>query len=855
MAEKKKSSKTKPAKSKATTAKKKKVAKKVAKKKEDIPVVAAEAPKAEASKTRGRSGGRATYRRSKTVKDHIEIEIDESIKRGDKSLVIVESPAKAKTINKYLGRQFYVEASVGHIKNLPSSKLGIDLENGYEPEYRIIDGKQDVIRKLKTLAASTQEVFIATDPDREGEAIAWHIAGEIEKHNKKIHRVLFNEITKSGVAEAMANPGRIDDKLVRAQQARRSLDRIVGYKVSPFLWTVLRRGTSAGRVQSVALQLVCKREAEIDAFVAQEYWSIHAKLESAQSDPFVAALHSIDGKKPQIERGDTATAFVDDIRKKKFSVKDIRKREAKRNPSPPFTTSSLQQEASRKCGFSPKNTMRLAQQLYEGIELGDEGLNGLITYMRTDSTRVADVALTSVREFVYSTYGKGFLPETPNVFKTKKANTQDAHEAVRPTNMKYAPKVVARYLTPQQLRLYELIWNRFVSSQMMPAIMDQTTIDVEAEEYLFRATGSIIKFNGFLQVYEEGRDEGDKKDNGDDEGDENPLLPASLKVGDKLNLLDLIPEQHFTKPPARYTESSLIKELDNLGIGRPSTYAMMVGTIADREYVELRERKLYATDLGKSVNHILSNYFSDLFNVKFTAAMEEELDKIEDGQLTYMRVMEDFYQEFAKNMKVVESKKAEVKESMQEKTDEVCDLCGKPMIIKWGRYGKFMACSGYPDCKNIKKILKEGESAEPEMTDEKCPNCGKPMVIKIGRYGRFMACSDYPTCKTTKPILDIVEGIVCPKDGGNVVRRKSRYGKFFYGCANYPNCDFVSWNEPVTQICPNCSAPFMVKKISKRKGDFLLCMTCNETMPIPVDVSAMNGEGAEVNFSEEENNN
>ncbi|KAB2879977.1 type I DNA topoisomerase [bacterium] len=810
--------------------------------------------KAPSKYSKGKRGG---FKKTKTVKDHIEIEIDKNIKRGSKSLVIVESPSKAKTINKYLGSNFVVEASIGHIKNLPSTKLGIDVENGYTPEYRIIDGKQDVIRKLKTMAASTQEVFIATDPDREGEAIAWHIAGEIDKNNPKISRVLFNEITKSGIAEAMAHPLKIDDKLVKAQQARRVLDRIVGYKVSPFLWTVIRRGTSAGRVQSVALQLVCKREAEIEAFITQEYWSIHSKLQARDSDPFKASLHFVDGKKPVIDRDEVARGYVEDIRKKEFIIKDIRRRETKRNASAPFTTSSLQQEASRKNSFSPKMTMMIAQQLYEGVELGEEGLTGLITYMRTDSTRVADSAVASLREFIYASFGKEFLPPGPNEFKNKKANMQDAHEAIRPTNVAYTPKLIAKYLTPQQLKLYELVWNRFVASQMMPAIMDQTTIDITADEYLFRATGSIMKFRGFLQVYEEGRDEGDKKDDNGDDDEVNALLPPDLKINDKLNLMELLPEQHFTKPPARFTESSLIKELDTLGIGRPSTYAMIVSTIVDREYAEIKERKLFATELGKSVNHILSNYFSELFNIKFTAEMEEELDKIEEGELSYKKVLDDFYRAFAKNMKEVESKKAEVKESMQEKTDEVCELCSKPMIIKWGRYGKFMACSGYPDCKNIKKLAKDGEAPpEPEMTDEKCPKCESPMVIKIGKYGKFMACSNYPTCKTTKPILDIVPDIICPKDGGQIVRRKSRFGKFFYGCANYPNCDFILWNEPVNERCPHCDAAYMVKKITKRKGDYLLCMTCNHEEPIKIDTSALKLEeqnGEPVNFTDEEN--
>lgn len=800
-----------------------------------------------------RRGPTSKFKRSRTVKEPVEIKIDPHIKRGNKSLVIVESPSKAKTINKYLGKDFVVEASVGHIKNLPSSKLGIDIEKGYVPEYHVIDGKQEVIRSLKTKAASTQRVFIATDPDREGEAIAAHIAEEIKPHNDHIQRVLFNEITRQGIEEAMSNPGEIDPKLVQSQQARRVLDRIVGYKVSPFLWTVIRRGTSAGRVQSVALRLVCERDAEIDAFVPVEYWSIRAKVETARSEAFLSVLHSIDGKKPVLDTGHTTQAFVEDIRKKKFVIKDIRKRETKRNPAAPFTTSSLQQEASRKCGFSPRLTMMLAQQLYEGIEMGADGLTGLITYMRTDSTRVAETALTMVREHIFSSYGKEYVPDVPNVYKSKKANVQDAHEAIRPTTMKYSPKEASRFLTPQQTKLYELIWNRFVASQMVPAQMDQTTVDIAADEYLFRATGSVITFRGFLQVYEEGIDEGDKKEDTEEEEAENPLLPAGLKIGDDLTLRELIPTQHFTKPPARFTESSLIKELDNLGIGRPSTYAMTVGTIVERQYVEVRERRLFATDLGKSVNQILTNYFAALFNVQFTAEMEEELDKIESGDLSYKRVLDDFYKPFMKNMKDVESRKDEVRESLQEKTDEVCDLCGKPMIIRWGRYGKFMACSGYPDCKNIKRIAKDGEPETPEVTDEKCPKCGSPMVIKMGRFGKFMACSDYPKCKTTKAILDIVPDVLCPKDGGQIVRRKSRYGKFFYGCANYPNCDFVAWNEPINQRCPECDAAFLVKKSTKRKGDYLLCMTCSHEIPqaVPSIGNGGNGDGS-VDFSTEE---
>ncbi len=795
--------------------------------------------------------------KTKTVKEDIEITIADNIPRGNKSLVIVESPAKAKTINKYLGKDFYVEASVGHIKNLPSNKIGVDIENGYVPEYRIIDGKQEVIRRLKTMAAKTREVYIATDPDREGEAIAWHIADAVQPHNNNISRVLFNEITKSGIAEAMKNPTKVNMKLVQSQQARRVMDRIVGYKVSPFLWTVIKRGTSAGRVQSVALKLVCEREAAIEAFVPQEYWQIKAKLSKQQGEPFLTMLHSVDGKKPVLDSGAITQAYVEDIRKKAFKVADIRKRETRRNPAAPFITSSMQQEASRKCGFSPKLTMLIAQQLYEGVELGDEGLTGLITYMRTDSTRVADTAIQMVREYIYTAYGRDFVPDSPNEYKSRKAVTQDAHEAIRPVSMKYTPKEVARYLTPQQLKLYELIWNRFVASQMMPALIDQTTVDITADEYLFRATGSVITFRGFLQVYEEGRDEenGKKETNGEEEEFE-MSLPADLRINEPLDLHDILPEQKFTKPPARYTESSLIKELDNLGIGRPSTYAMMVSTIVDREYVEIKDRRLYATDLGKSVNRILSNYFSGLFNVQFTAEMEEELDKIESGEMSYKKVLDNFYKPFISNMADVESKKSEVRESLQEATDEVCEICGKPMVIKWGRYGRFKACTGYPECKNVKALGQNGETPAPEVTDELCPKCQSPMVIKTGKFGRFMACSDYPKCKTTKPILDIVPDVVCPKDGGQIIRRKSRYGKFFYGCSNYPNCDFMVWSEPVKETCPSCGAEIMIKKFTKRKGDYRLCLKCNHEVPVATEKNESKPEIPEdvvLNFEEENN--
>jgi DNA topoisomerase-1 len=757
-----------------------------------------------------------------------------------KSLIIVESPSKAKTINKYLGNNYIVEASVGHIKNLPKSKLGVDIENGYAPNYVTIKGKAEIISKLKKLAKSSEEVYIATDPDREGEAIAYNIAEEIKEKNDRIHRVLFHEITKDGIKEAMQSPRDIDINLVYSQQARRVMDRIVGYKVSPFLWKTVYMGLSAGRVQSVALRLICEREEQIKNFKETEYWSIIGNFETESKKNFFAKLFKIEGKEiivPEekfieelklknkldhffiINNKEHAEKLKSEILNELFQVSQINKKETKRNPSPPFITSSLQQEASRRLRFSAKKTMLIAQQLYEGIELGEEGPVGLITYMRTDSTRLSNDSIERVREYIYKNFGKEYLPDSPRIFKKSKS-AQDAHEAIRPTYMENTPEKVKKYLSKEQYALYELIWNRFVACQMAPAVLDQTTILIEGGKFLFKATGSIYKFRGFLQVYDDIVSNGDKPKEEDKELEN--LLPPDISENDKLNLLDVITHQHFTKPPARYTESSLVKELEAKGIGRPSTYALIISTLLDRKYVEQQDRRLFATELGMDVNKILINNFNELFDVQFTAKMEDELDTIASGEKTYKEVLDDFYIPFSNVLDKVEKKVNDIKESLQEETKEVCDKCGKPMIIKWGRNGKFMACSGYPDCKNTKPI----DNDEQKPTGEKCDVCGADMVYKVGRYGKFIACSNYPECKNTKPIT---LKITCPKcKQGELVEKKTKTKRVFYGCSRYPDCDFASWDKPVGSECPECKNPYLVEKYSQKKGAYLKCPQCKK---------------------------
>lgn len=734
-----------------------------------------------------------------------------------KSLVVVESPAKVKTISKFLGKDFTVKASMGHVRDLPENELSVDIENGFKPKYVIIKDKKKVITQIKEAAENVDDVLLATDPDREGEAISWHLAHELKSTKKPISRITFNEITKTAVQKAITHRCEIDQNLVDAQQARRVLDRLVGYQISPILGKTIKWGLSAGRVQSVAVKIICEREDEIQAFVSEEYWTIDALLKGEKTNQFEARLFQIGKEKAKIDNEEQTKAILKDLDGKEFVVEKIDRKERKKNPVPPFITSKLQQDAARKLRLSPKNTMRIAQDLYEGIEIGEEGAAGLITYMRTDSTRVADEAINSARGFINQNYGKDYLPDNPIQYTSKKG-AQDAHEAIRPTSVEKTPSSIRKYLTDDQYGLYDLIWKRFVASQMKPAIFDVTTIDIKAGKYTFRANGSIIKFKGFMSVYMEGIDD-------ESDEDKESILPE-LTEGQILKCLNLIPEQHWTQPPPRYTEATLIKILEEKGIGRPSTYAAIISTIQDREYVTKDQGKLVATEMGRLVNNALLRSFPEIMDVEFTAKMETELDDIEDGKIGWVKVLNEFYGPFSKSLEKAPEAIKSAKKDMEETTDEVCDLCGKSMVIKWGRFGRFLACTGYPECKNTKQLNhKETTPVEPEMTNEKCEVCGSPMVIKISRFGsKFLSCSQYPKCKSTKPIS---LGVKCPKPNcdGEIIERRSKRGKNFYGCTKYPDCDFVLWNKPVPKKCPKCGASFLVEKTSKAKGNYIACVS------------------------------
>ncbi len=695
------------------------------------------------------------------------------------SLVIVESPAKAKTINKYLGKDFIVMASVGHIKDLPKSKLGVEVEHGFEPVYENIKGKAKIIAELKKAATKAEKIYLAPDPDREGEAIAWHIADEVDLGRKKTCRVLFNEITEKAVKEAIGRPMELDRNKYDAQQARRILDRLVGYQVSPLLWEKVRRGLSAGRVQSVAVRLICEREREISAFVPVEYWSITAELSGSSGAPFKARLVKKGEKKLELNNQTQAQDTVSALHGAEFRVSAIETKLVRRNPSPPFTTSKLQQDGARKLGYTAKKIMMLAQQLYEGVELGPKGPQGLISYMRTDSVRLSSEAVNTARAYISERFGPEYLPSKPNVYKSKK-KTQDAHEAIRPTSMANAPESVKGYLSKDQFRLYELIWNRFVSCQMAQAELDQTRADITAKDCLFAATGTVVKFPGFMAVYMESSDVEEEKEE---------RLPALAK-GELLKFLGLTPDQHFTQPRPRFTEASLVKELEENGIGRPSTYAAIISTIQDRGYVVKDKTQLKPTELGFLVIDLLVKSFPDILNVEFTAHMEGELDKIEDGQLKWQKAMQEFYTPFSESLDKAKKDMKNIK-AEETPTDIVCEKCGKPLIIKWGRNGKFLACTGYPECKNTKDFTTDQTGkvvplAREEATDSKCPKCGAGMLVKSGRFGRFIACSKYPDCKTTLPFST---GVNCPEEGcgGMLIERRSKRG-IFYGCSNYPKC-------------------------------------------------------------------
>lgn len=766
-----------------------------------------------------------------------------------KSLIIVESPTKARTITKYLGRGYTVMASVGHIKDLPTSKLGVDLENDFEPQYVTIKGKSKVLAEIKKKAEEADKVFLAPDPDREGEAIAWHLEQELlgkskkKKKDGKIFRVLFNEITESAIKRALQSPGEIDMKLVNAQQARRVLDRIVGYQGSQLLWNKVRRGLSMGRVQSVAMRLICEREAEREAFRAEEYWSITALLAGTNPPAFEAKLHSINGKEASIENAEQAGRIVGEIQGKAFVVQSIERREKKRNPVAPFITSRLQQEASRKLHFSPKKTMTLAQQLYEGIEIGAEGATGLITYMRTDSPRISNEAMADAREVIQSRFGADYLPAVPNVYKTSKA-AQEAHEAIRPTSAGRDPESIRQYLDHDQYNLYKLIWNRFIASQMVPAILDVTRIDstpVETKDkYLFRSTGTVVKFPGHTIVYMEGVDKEapSQKPKADQETDDDERQLPILSEGERLRLVEqegqtvpgMSSKQHFTQPPPRYNEALLIKELEEKGIGRPSTYAAIISTIQDRKYVEKTEGRLVPTETGKTVNDFLLKGFPDLINVDFTSQLEEQLDEVEEGNKQWVAAVRDFYMPFTREMERAKTIPGP-KDIVEPPTDIPCEKCGRMMEIKWGRNGKFLACPAYkddPPCKNTQNFEKLPDGTikivpkQELTTDQVCDKCGSPMVVKTGRFGKFIACSAYPQCKTTKPLA---LGVKCPQPdcGGDLVQKRTRKGRSFFACSNYPKCEFALWDRPVPKACPTCQAPFLIEKISKQEGRSVQC--------------------------------
>lgn len=682
------------------------------------------------------------------------------------SLVIVESPAKAKTIGKYLGSKYIVKASMGHVRDLPKSQIGVEVENDFNPKYITIRGKGSVLKELKDASKKVKKVYLAADPDREGEAIAWHLAHALELDDTQSLRVVFNEITKTAVKDAFKTPRKINMDLVNAQQARRILDRLVGYKISPILWKKVKKGLSAGRVQSVAVKIILDRENEISAFVPEEYWTITAKL-AIKGSAFEAKFTQLNGAKKELTNEQEVNEILEAIRDASFQVSEVKERERQRHPSPPFTTSSLQQEAARKLGFRAAKTMSVAQQLYEGVELGKEGTVGLITYMRTDSTRISGTAQEEAKEYITEKYGDPFVPESPRQYSKKAANAQDAHEAIRPTSVLRDPESMKPFMSRDQLRLYKLVWERFVASQMSSAVLDTLSVDIAAGKAVFRATGSKVRFPGFMKVYVEGNDDGTTE--------EDKYLPE-LHSGDILEKQDIEPKQHFTQPPPRYTEARLVRTLEELGIGRPSTYAPTLETIQKRGYVAIEEKKFMPTELGELVIEQMEQFFPEILNVEFTANMEEDLDHVEEGSEDWVKVLAEFYESFEKRLEVAEEEMKEI-EIEDEVSDEICEKCGKPLVYKLGRFGKFLACSGFPDCRNTKPIVKD-----------------------IG-----VAC---PKCKE-----------------GHVVERRSKKGRVFFGCDRYPECDFVSWDKPSTKPCPNCSS-LMVEKKSKQ-GIKLQCTSCD----------------------------
>ena len=779
-----------------------------------------------------------------------------------KPLIIVESPAKIRTLKNFLGGKYNIEASMGHVRDLPKKELGVDVEHEFKPTYVSIPDRKTVLSRLKDAAKDAEAVYLATDPDREGEAIAWHLAEALKLKNAK--RITFNEITQSAVNNALEHPRKVNDHLVDAQQARRVLDRLVGYKLSPLLWSKVKKNLSAGRVQSVAVRLICDREREILVFVPEESWSLTARLTKLDKEHiFSAKLIEKDGKKIKPGNEGEAKQALSDLQGASYTVADVKEREQKKHPAAPFITSTLQQEASRKLGFSNKKTMSVAQGLYEGIDLGNEGHVGLITYMRTDSARIAGEAIAQAREFIQAEYGKEYVPASPRQYKSKKS-AQDAHEAIRPTSVARRPEMLEQYLSKDQLRLYRLIWQRFLACQMESAVLNVTAVDIAAKNYTFRATGSVIKFPGFTILYTEG------KDSDKEEDEDNQTLP-NLSKDEMLKLLELIPKQHFTEPPPRYNEATLVKALEERGIGRPSTYASIISVIQDREYVVLAERKFKPTELGFTVTDLLVKHFPDVMSIKFTAGIEEKLDDIEEGGLGWTRVLSEFWGPFQAALEEAKEHMEKVKKSAVE-TSEVCPNCGKPLVIRESRYGQFLSCSGYPKCKTIvSKGLGElcpipecggqmvedkpgsgrlkcsntechyasrtengGKTAEPETTDQVCPKCGKPLVKRMSRRGPFLGCSGFPKCRhianlakdegeaSEKPAQE--EIMPCPAEGctGTIVRKKSRYGDF-YACNRYPECRYNLPGKPLEQKCPKCNS-ILVEKQYRGKSQGVKCM-------------------------------
>jgi len=719
-----------------------------------------------------------------------------------KQLVVVESPAKANTISRYLGQNYIVKASVGHIRDLPKSKLGVDIEKDFEPEFKIIEARKDVVKDLQKAAKNSDSVFLAADPDREGEAICWHLQNVLSDFNPNIYRVLFNEITKKAVEEAFQHQGELNKGKIEAQQTRRILDRLVGYLISPLLWKKIGRGLSAGRVQSIALRLICEREQEIRAFVSEEYWTVTANLNAENPPPFSANLVKIDGKKAKIENGEKAQAIVEELRTKPFILEELEIKEKKRNPGPPYITSSLQQDSFRQLRFPVKKTMSVAQKLYEGLEIEGKGLIGLITYMRTDSFRVSDDALRGARTYIRETYTDKYLPSSPRIYKNKK-KAQDAHEAIRPTSFDCPPEKIKSFLKEDEFKLYSMIWNRFLASQMNPALVEETQFDIAAGRCQFKAKGEVIKFDGYLALF--------PKKNEDDK-----ILPRAEK-GEILALVDLESKQNFTQPPSRYTEGSLVKELEARGIGRPSTYAPIISTIQDRDYVVREKGKFIPTELGLFVNGYLIKNFPDLMDFKFTANLEEMLDSISEGDQDWKDYLKSYYQLLEKDLK--EAEEEEGVRGTGIPLEDVCPECGKTLVIKEGRFGRFRACSGYPDC-TFKESLQKKET---KVLEEECPECGSNLVVRHGRYGPFVACSNYPSCKYIKSEKKDT-GISCPEEcEGTLVQRKTKRGKIFYGCSQFPKCKFASWDEPVDRPCPACGRKFVLKKNPMKGDPYLYC--------------------------------